>query len=494
MTPVAKIGLFTLLGLVILGVFIMKIEDIPLGDAGDRQLLTVRLPSAAGIDRKDPVRIAGVRVGKVEEIRLAGSQALMVLSLSADVRLHQGASARIASLGMLGDKYVEVLPGDPDAPPLPAGSAIAGSAPPTFDEVLRVATDIGADVKEVTAALRSSIGGDQGGEKIAEIVDNIRELTASLKVLIQDNQANVNATTANFRDFSATLRDELPLLAEKLNRLADQLGGVVGENRDNVQASLANIRDLSERLRTSADNVNAITGKIAAGEGTIGKLVNDETTVDNLNQTLDSIDDGVKTLEDTIGRMQRFRLNLNLRGEALPRVDASRFAFGFDLWTTTRRFFRVEGVDAPFGRRRTITETVTTQWQDGHTETYTTTRVKVEDKLRVNAQVGYRLFPDTTVRAGLFESQGGVGIDHGFELSQRALQVSLDAYDFNREEDESPHLRLEGRFFLSPTVFVMAGWDDPTLSEHSSYLLGAGVVWSDEDFKYGLGLASSALQ
>lgn len=53
---------------------------------------------------------------------------------------------------------------------------------------------------------------------------------------------------------------------------------VVAENRENLQGSLSNIREVSSRLRVSADNLNEITAKVAQGEGTIGKLVNEDTT------------------------------------------------------------------------------------------------------------------------------------------------------------------------------------------------------------------------
>lgn len=451
------------------------------------------MPSAAGVDRKAAVRIAGVRVGVVEEIRLEGSEAVLVLALDSEVRLHQGASARVTNLGMLGDKYVEVLPGDPSAPLLPPGARLEGSAPPTFDDVLQVATDIGADVKEVTTALRSSMGGPEGAAALSEIVENIRELTASLKVLITENQANVNETTANFRDFSGVLRDELPVIVDKMNRLADQLSGVVDDNDDNLEASLANIRDLSDRLRTSADNLNDITGKIAAGEGTIGKLVNDEETVDNLNQTLGSIDDGVKTLQKSFGRFDRFRLDMTIRGEGLSGADDGRFAFGFDLWTAQRRFFRIEGVDTPYGKTSSQTEVVRVTLPDGSTTTTVTEKIKTEDKLAINAQVGYRLFPTTQVRAGVFESTGGFGVDHTLELGQRPLRLTFEAYDFNRRLADDPHLRLEGRYFFTDHIFVMAGWDDPLFDETSSVLFGGGVIWTDDDLKYTLGLAAGAV-
>lgn len=493
MTAAARIGLFMLLGLIILGVFIIKIEDIPIGERGERQTYRARFQSVAGLDRQAAVRIAGVRVGKVEEVSLDGSEALLELSLDPEVRLHEGASAQVTSLGMLGEKYIEILPGDPARPVLEPGAELGGTTVPSFDDVMAVAADIGADVKEVTEVLRTTVGGAEGTAAVEEIVANIRELTASLKVLIAENQANVNQTTANFREFSATLRDELPKIAEKMNRLADQLDEVVGENRDDLQASMSNIRELTDRLQVSAENLNDITSKIASGEGSIGKLVNDEETVDNLNQTLNSIEGGVETLNETMGRFRRFNLELGLRAEALASTSESRFSFGFDLWTTKKRFFRVEGVDMPYGEVRTETDVVTIEFDDGTSESFTETTTTTRDRLGLNAQVGYKVFANTVVRAGLFETTGGFGIDHAFQVADRPLVLIFEAYDFGRPFDESAHLKLEGRYFVSPHIFLTAGWDDPLVSEKSSVLVGGGITWNDEDIKYSLGLAGSAL-
>jgi phospholipid/cholesterol/gamma-HCH transport system substrate-binding protein len=493
MTPAARIGLFMLLGLIILGVFIIKIEDIPVGDRGDRLVVTARFSSVAGLDRKAAVRIAGVRIGKVQDIRLEGSEAVLTLSLDSTVRLHGGSSAQITSLGMLGDKYIEILPGDPNLPLLPQGAELGGATTPSFDDVLRVATEIGEDVKEVTEALRGSIGGQQGEEAIDEIVANIRDLTASLKILIAENQANVNQTTANFADFSATLRDEMPKITEKMNLLADQLNDVVGENRQDLQASMSNIRDLSEKIQTSADNLNQITGKIASGEGSIGKLVNDDTTVENLNQALDSIEGGIDTLNETMGRYRRYNLEVGLRAEALTATDKSRSAFGFDLWTTDKRFFRLEGVDTPYGRVKTSAQYVTTTYPDGTQDSYLEEKISVSDKIGISAQIGYRILPNTIVRAGVIESSGGVGVDYSIKLGNRPMTFIFEAYDFNREFDEDMHLKFESRYFISPHIFVTAGWDDPLVTEKSSFLLGAGITWNDDDVKYSLGLAGGAL-
>jgi len=491
MTPAAKIGLFMLIGLIILGVFIIKIQDIPIGQRGHRQLVIAHFPTVAGIDKKSDVRISGVRVGKVQKVMLKDGEAELVLSLNRDVKLHVGASARVSSLGMLGDKFVEVLPGSPGAPLLPPGAELNGTAPPSFDDVLRTASDLGTDLKQVSFALRKSMGGEPGAEKLTEIVDNVRELTAGLKDLIQANRGNVNATTANFRDFSAELKDQLPRLADKIADLADTLDSMVQENRTDLHGSVANIRDLTGRLKVTADNLNKISGKIASGEGSIGKLVNDDTTVNNLNDTLKSVQGGVDTLKNTVGRFERYHLNMTLASESLPNVSESRSTFGFDLWTNDRRFFRVEYVDPPFGRLKTKVETITTDYGDGRHESFTRTSTKMDEySSAVNAQMGFRLLPHTIIRGGLFESRGGVGVDQDLQVLNRPLRLTLEAWDFSRTESNSPHIRVEGRLYLDRNLFLTAGWDDPTFARHSSVLIGAGLTWSDEDMKYMLGLAS----
>ena len=488
MSATARVGAFMFGALVILGVFIIKIEEIPIGARAGRSRVQATFPSVAGLDAKSAVRIAGVRVGIVERIELDGDRALVTLGLDPGVVLFQGAWAEVANLGMLGDKYVELYPGSPAQPRLLDGAVLAGTSPVAFDQVMRTVTEVGEDVKAVTANLRSSLGGDVGHQRMEEIVENIRQITVEIRQLVAVNRSEVDATVANLRAVSDSLKVELPRLAERLNTLVERVDGVVVENRAELAQSIANIRDLSGRLSVTADNLNQITTKMAAGEGTIGRLLNDEETVDNLNATLQAVESGVASLQNTLGRVERFKLDLNLRTEALPDLDSSRSVFGADLHTTDKRFFRLEMVDSPYGRERTYTETVTTVHPDGRRETSVVENTRVTQANTFNAQVGYHLNDTFTVRAGLFESRGGVGLDAN--LMNDRLRFSFEASDFDRDL-KPPLLRLEGRYFLNRNIFAYAGWNDPRWSQRSSVLFGGGVTWTDEDLKYLLGAVSS---
>lgn len=491
MSNTARVGLFMLLALIVLGVFIVKIEEIPIGVKGGRVRVNAVFPSVAGLDEKSPVRVAGVRIGIVEAISLQGDRALVTLALDPGIVLHEGARAQVTSLGMLGDKYVELYPGNLSGPPLKPGTVLQGASPIGFDEAIKTFNDLGSDLKAVSASLRQSLGGPEGQKRLDEIIENVRLLSADLKNAVEANRSNVDGTIANFRSFSETLKTELPRIAEKMNKLADRVDALVGDNRQNLDESIANIKDLSAKLRVSADNLNEISGKIARGEGSIGKLVNDSSTVDNLNASLKSASEGFQSLKSTLGRTERWRLNINLRSEALPELSQpnnSRSTIGFDLATSPERFFRLEFVNSPFPRVYTSTEVVTTIFPDGHRETISQDVVRTSGRNTVNAQVGFD-FRGTILRAGLLESTGGVGIDRA--IAKDRLLFTLEAYDFTRDI-KPPHVRLEGRWYMNKNLFAFAGWDDPTWPQRSSYLLGAGVTWGDEDLKYLLGTAAAA--
>ncbi len=489
MNSTAKLGAFMIMALVVLGFFIIRIERLSLGGAASRQSVKAEFPSVAGLNEKAPVRVAGVKVGIVEKIELARDRALVTLDLEKGLALHQGARAAVRAQGLLGEQYVEIVPGPTSAPPLPDGTVLSGTTPSGMDTLLDTANTVGTDIKAVTASMRETLGGPEGQRRLQDIVDNIRELTENIKAITADNRTQIQATIANFREFSETLKTELPKLADKLNSLASGLDQAVAENRGNLSGTMENVREISERLKVSADNLNQITGKIARGEGTVGKLINDDTTVNNLNSTLKSVEGGVASLKDTLGRPQRWKLDVDMRSEMLPKIDDSRSSFNADLHTTDRRFFRVGLVKAPRGREVITDETITTSIDGGPETTFHEKTTKYNNDFTYNVQAAYRYGP-TTVRAGLFESVGGVGVDHA--LLDDKLNLTLEAYDFGKQGARPrPHLRFETRYFVTPYIYAYAGYDDPLWSIRRSALVGAGIRWTDEDLKYLIGSAAS---
>ncbi len=472
MSTAAKVGAFFLVVLVLAGLLIWKIEDLRIGRAAGR-VISVEFDDVAGLKLKSDVRMAGVLVGKVARVRLVGGKALVDIELTKDVALREGASASIQSLGMLGDKYVELVPGPIGASALAEGATLKGEAPVSFDQITRLARDIEVDIRDITQNLKDSLGGALGEERLTGIVDNVLVLSQELRKILDSNRANIDSTTANFREFS-----------EQMTELVDRIDKLVAANSGNVTDSIANAKDLTSKLQTTVDNMNAITTKIAEGKGTVGSLVNDDQTVKNLNEALTSVKEGVDNLSGALTRVKKLNLDMGLRAEYLTANAKGKGYFSLDLQPVgTPRFYRFEVSSQPYGVRRDTTTITTTTFPDGHTEVVRQDEAEFKDTVAFSAEVGYRL-GNWIGRAGLIENSGGAGIDY-LTLKDR-LQFSAEMWDFSGEDGLNPHAKLYGRYYFSPSIFVLGGWDDllNTKADRDSLFFGAGIRWGDEDMKY----------
>jgi phospholipid/cholesterol/gamma-HCH transport system substrate-binding protein len=481
MSQAVKVGIFATVCLVVLAVLIWQIEDInPFAEEGRR--IDAVFDSVAGLDEKASVRVAGVRVGRVDGVGLQDRKARVTLLLEQPVPLVEGTIARVANLGLLGEKYIEIVPGPPGGRPLPEDAVLPGETPPTIDEAIAKINDIGESIQEMTGSLS---GADIGGG-INRLVDELELTSREIRLLVAENRANLGATIGNFRQASAALATELPRLADQMNRTLAQIETLVASNRGGVSESLENIREVTDRLQTSVDNFNQISGKIARGEGTIGKLVNDEEAYDKVVSTLDSIEGGVESLSGTLGAINRFRIDLDMQGYVLPGLEesGSQTTLLLDIDPQDdKRLYRAGISSPPGGKRREKTETITVTNPDGTTEVTTVNKITTEKSYAATGLFGYRGPNDVRLFAGLIENSGGAQVEYPL-LDDRFL-VSFEAFDFNRPEDLSPHLRLTGRWRFHPNLYLVGGYDD--FLEDDSFFLGGGIRWNDENIKYLLG-------
>jgi phospholipid/cholesterol/gamma-HCH transport system substrate-binding protein len=481
MSQAIKVGFFVLVCLAVFGFLLFKVEGFRLwGSEGQR--VEVAFDSVAGLNAKAPVRVAGVKVGMVEKIELAGRKAKVTLLLDQPIAITEGTKAAVTNAGILGDKYVDLIPGEPAAPKLAAGTVIEGTSPITFDSALARFDQLGQSLQQLTGDLS---GDGEMGASIRRLVGNLEATSADIRTLVAANRGQVDSMLANFERFSRTLADELPVLTAQMQRTLEQVEGVVAENRGDLRGTMENVKQATENIQTSIDNLNAISTQIKSGEGTIGKLIYDSEAHDSLVSTLKTVEGGVGSLTQTLGRMQKIELQLALEAASYPDVDDSGSSIDLRLSSSNpNRFYRFGGSSNPGGKLSTETRTITTTYPDGRTETTVVMEDKVEDKFTLNAQVGWQ-YKNFELRAGLFESSGGAAIDYG--MLGRKLIVSLEAFDFSRPEELDPHLRFSARWALGESVYLLGGYDDPLVSDRQSVFFGAGVRWKDDDLKYLLG-------
>ncbi|MEO8195778.1 MAG: MlaD family protein [Thermoanaerobaculia bacterium] len=491
-SQVVKVGIFMTICLVILGWLILRVEDWKLwGPKGTR--VDAIFDSIVGLDDKAAVRLAGVRVGRVDGIRLEGRKARVSLLLDQPIAFVEGSYAAIANQGLLGDKFIELRLGAEGAALLPAGTVLPGKTPVSFDDAM-------AKIDGIADSIQGFMGGGGGtggaggaggaGGGISVLIDSIKATSDELRALIAENRSNLSGTMANFERFSETLARELPRITEQIARVLDQVDGVLAENRGNLKDSMANIRELTAQVQTSVDNLNSITTKIASGEGTIGKLINSPEAHDQLMSALGSVEKGVDALGSTLSRVNELKLELGIDGAYLSEVEDTRSAFSLDLLPhgdASERYYRVELVSDPRGRISEKNEIVTVTLPDGSTATTTTDRLTSET--RRNNWSALFGFPFAEKRGslwvGIVENTAGVQVDYSF-FDKRAM-LSFEAFDFGRELNLDPHLRLTGQWNFYRHLYIQGGYDDPLVEQFRSPFLGAGVRWSDDDLKYLMG-------
>ena len=503
MSREARVGIFVLLGLIILTFFTFKVSKWGLiAEKGYK--LTVDFDSAAGLEPKSDVKMAGVPIGKVEEIQLVGNRARLVLRIHKEIRIPIDSVGTIQTQGLLGEKYVEILPGKDVQRNLPAGGQVANTLSPTnLDEMVRKLSAIGDDVKKFTESLSSTFGTEEGKKALGDILRDVRATTAVLRTIVTGNEQrferivanidrlsadlsdissankqDVRATIANLRAFSDTLKSETPDLVRKVEEMSEGVSGVVADNRENLKESIQNLKAASARLDNTLDAAGKVMAKIERGEGTLGMLVNDNTVHGSLSNTLEGINKYVRKTE-------QLKTFIDYRLEWQQGPSEFKHYVNLRLQPTADKYYMIGVVDDPRGKFSSSTSTVTVNGMPT-----TISEEKFDRKLTFSAMIARR-FSGLTVKGGVIQSTGGLGLD--YELLKNRLTLGVDAYDFTRQDLSGkslpPHLKLYGNYDIVKNLFVTGGVDDALARERNlrTLFLGFGIKFADEDLKSLLG-------
>ncbi len=485
----AKVGVFVLIGVALLTYMTLRLGKFQFGEPKGYEVWGV-FDTATGLKQNAPVEMAGIQIGAVDRIELDDGRARITLRVRPDVKLNADAAAYIRTRGVLGDKYVAIEAGSPGAPLLKQGDQFSKARVPTdLDQVMAKVGVIADDLKDITSSLRVSVASPESQQNIKESLANLKDLTASLKVVVADNQDRLNRVVANLDQFTGDLsklshdnRQALDETIKNFQVVSSQLGRTITgltsvvEKIDKGQGSigaLVNERKTVDDLNSTLASLKEISQKIDQGKGTIGKLVNDDTTVTKIDEALTGIN-------DYLTRADAWRVFVDYRGEYLFGESALRSTLNLKVQPKADKFYLVGIVDDPVGRR-TEKETTTTVHENGVSYQRTEKVVTIDkDDLKFNAQIGKRYY-DMTVRAGLLASRGGFGLD--YHMLKDDLTLTAEVYDFRT--DARPHLKVGADYKFWKYFYLTAGVDDAISDDdHSSFFMGAGVSFFDDDIKF----------
>ena len=298
-----KVGIFVVLGILILTYFTVRVGRIAVREVGYRVYAYVE--SAAGLDKNSPVRIAGVEIGKVDAISLEGLKAKVTMHLPLKVQLPLGSKVYVKSAGLLGEKYIEISPGT-STEFIKANTLVEEGGPSAdVDRVLTQLSTIGGDIQKVTRSLSNVLGGEEGEQSIKELVTgaketmtNLQEITqtinkgeGTLGKLVKDDRLydEVKGTVASLRQVSETIEKGEGTLGKlvKDEALYTETKATMSEAKE----AMANLRKVSEQIEK--------------GEGTLGKLVKDETLYTETKATMSEAKETLASLRKVSEQIER---------------------------------------------------------------------------------------------------------------------------------------------------------------------------------------------
>ena len=343
-----KVGALVLVALAVLGTGVVMI--------GDQNHLFSRkntyfasFQSVSGLNPGNPVQLNGVDVGNVKTIELPTDPSRTQIRVEINLdrryaeRVRGDSQARIKTLGLLGDKYVELTSGSLEYPATPDGGDIQAAAPTSVDQLMATGEDVMANVTEISASLRVILKRMEEGQGLLgelttesqsgqKVVDAALETLASMKNLANRLESGRGTVGRLIND--PGIADSLTAAIERLNGTLSKLDEGEGllpkllndpEYPKRVDATLASIQ-------TSAEDLSRFADRVEKGEGLLPKLLNDaeysEKVTGELEEILSKMNDLATKLNDGQGTVPQLVNDpevYNAINDILVGVNESKF-------------------------------------------------------------------------------------------------------------------------------------------------------------------------
>lgn len=256
----------------------------------------------------DRVKMAGVEIGKVEDIQITNSSVKVTMKLRARNSVKTDSLAMIKFAGLMGQSFVSLDFGTPAGPLASEGTVLKSAEQPDISAILVKLDNVASGVENLT----KSFTGDKIDNLLGPFTDFLKQNTGPLTTTI----ANIRSVSSQIAEgkgtvgrliFEDSLYTSSLTTISNLQSTGDELKVTIAEARkiiDGVNAGQGSlgkmVKDEKLYMETTASmtNLKEILEKINHGQGTVGKLVNDQEFYKNAKLTLQKLDKATEGLED----------------------------------------------------------------------------------------------------------------------------------------------------------------------------------------------------
>ncbi len=451
MNTETKVGLFLLAALSVILTSILTLGNVQFFSRNHRYY--VDFANVEALPAKALVKVAGVEIGKVRKVSLVEGHARVTIDIDPEVELHENASARVESTGIIGTKFIELRPGSSSLPILPNKSAIRGEEAAGLNQMInKLSTLFESDEKNGNAV-----------DNFKETMANIRNITRALNVAMGNHAGEMEEIVMNVRDLTASLK----VFSAHLEEIST-------EKKEDFKTAITKFKDVGDKL-------DALLAKVSRGEGTIGALMTDKQTEQNVKEAVASIKDSANSAKKILGRFTAVNIYWDYRYRYDMTDNEGRHDLALKFVPRPGKFYAL-GV---------TNMSVNDQSDEEHT--------LFERRNRVLAVMGNDLGPFTGY-IGAVRSRGGGGLnfrpfffnpkwDRRVELNAELSDPMRDRLVQGRHLD-TPWVGVGAHVALNKWLWIGARAED--IFERVAYQAYMNINFRDQDLAYMFGLASVA--
>jgi len=281
-----RVGLFVAAGIILVAVLMLNFSR-GVGMFKGKYEVKMHTRTVAGLKPRSAVYLSGIQVGNVDSVQLdqTNKNVIVHLKILKQYPLRKDAKFVIEQIGVLGDQFVIIYPGTPEAPLLNDGDDVTGFEPFNFQDLARSTTDLlkrfdqlGAVVGDAIQRVNSQILDPNTLSNLSRTIGNFRQVSERTLGLVDD----VSTVVTNNAPALGHSMSNLIAFSARMDKLAGDLDETVASNRVGLTTSMRNLEDATVSLKK-------LTADAEAGHGVIGGLFRDDELRVQLSQTVSNL-------------------------------------------------------------------------------------------------------------------------------------------------------------------------------------------------------------
>lgn len=429
MSVEAKVGAFTIGGLMLLGGATAGLGDLSFGGSNDYTLYA-GFKQVVGLQPQSDVRLSGVLVGKVTKIVNEGTGVTVTMEVDSDVKIPKQSKVSIASSGVMGEKFINFQPKVDNGEYLEEGAYLHGTDEAGMEQMFDGLTKVMNQVDTLLLDIHAILGDETFKKSVVEMSGNMKGASEHVNGLMSTLERTAVNNEALFNDMVQQMNSAVAGMNQTManvEHMTANLDKFAGDPQTvaDLKRTLDNIAKTSSSVASMADNMNRFAGD--------PKVADDlKATVSNARSITERADKMLGKVEGTADKISNI--------DVTPSVDILYSGKAHDWNANFNLDFALGDTTLLLGAE------------------------DIGDNTKLNLQGGKRFGKDFGARGGIIAGKPGIGLD---AYAGDKWKFSAEAYDLNHGK-----IRLKSQYKVADSTYILGEWHAVNRKKDQAFYFG----------------------